>query len=283
MPEPTPFDYIDLPTFVSDWITWQDRRRRTGYSQRQFAKKSGLSPSMLSQVIKGQRTPSVEATHKLAHGMGLSGQAEVFLQKLAALDRAPTVDDYRRIASEMWLDQRCRRSTKLDTEGDSPLAKWLVLVVRGLASLPDFECDPRWIQQRLRRPASTEEIQAAIELLFELGAIRREGDSVVATHAMMTSDGRGTAAMDFHREHLMMAFRAIEGVPTVDRVVGSGLVLIPTQHVDYALDEFDRLAGRFVSEIEAVREKLNTVETGPVDAELFQLGIQLFPITQSMN
>lgn len=277
MSKPSPFDYMDLPNFVSASLSWKHRQHRAGYTKRRFSEACELSPSMLTQILKRQRNPSKTAVAKIGSALNLTEREMAFLQQLGDLARTTSIDQYRELAEQIWTDGRCRRSAELESNEDTRIVKWLVLVVRELANLPNFKCEPAWIQKRLRQEADLDEIQSALSLLFELGALRREEDHVVTTNSRLTSDGRGRAALDYHKEHLLMAHNSLDSTPTADRVVGSGFVVIPREQVNYALDEFDRLGGRFVSELGATRERDRASASG---MELFQIGLHLIPLTQ---
>jgi transcriptional regulator with XRE-family HTH domain len=60
-------------------------REATGYSLRDLSQRSGVSPTMLSQVERGTTSPTVAVASKIAAGLDLS------LSQLLRLDEAPHV------------------------------------------------------------------------------------------------------------------------------------------------------------------------------------------------
>ncbi len=48
------------------------RLKQLGYTQRQLANKTGITPAGISQIISGTRTPASKSLHKIAKGLNVS-------------------------------------------------------------------------------------------------------------------------------------------------------------------------------------------------------------------
>lgn len=272
---PDVFVYDHYRPFVADMLGCL-RAEDDGFSYRSFAKKAGLkSPNFVKLVVDGQRNLSGASVHAIANGLGLSPAETRYFDALVRYNHARTERERAWRYAELCASRMSGGLHVLAPSQFAYYSRWYAVAIRELAALPGFVADPEAIGRRLRPPVSAEEVEEALGTLLQVGLLAEEEgtlrpcDGDVGTAPEVT----GTLVKEFHRTMIRQALTALEELPSTKRHISS--VTLPVSRAS-----FDKIQER----IELLWEEIITLTEGDKDvpdAEIFQLNVQLFPLTQS--
>ena len=265
------FRYTDFRRLLRDYYQAKKRERR-GFSYRSFARRAGLrSPNHLKRVIEGERKLGVHSVEKYCRALGLSGESSDYFFALVAFNQSTTRDE-RQAAYQRMLSFRSYRSAHyIDARYAAYYSQWYVPVIREMALREDFCEDPGWIAKRTCPPISVREASKALQILFDLRMLARNGEGrVVITEPVVTTGAqtRDLHIATYHRAMLKHAEYAILNIAADERFVASLTFCVGD-------DGFERIRDR----IQRFRQELVAIlaeEQGGTN--VLQLGVQLFPV-----
>jgi uncharacterized protein (TIGR02147 family) len=251
------------------------KRKNEAYSLRAFARDIGMSQPLLSLVLNGQRPLTLKQAHKVVALLGLNSvQEKRFIEAtLASLPQNAKITQRVRLARERIDVSFLPRN--LDIEKYHAIASWHHFAILDLATTTRFRSDPAWIASRLG--LSRVEAADAIERLLLLGLLRREGGRLVKSslHIQFPTRESRAAVRAFHQQ---MIGKAQEQLHHADpesfarRSITGHTVAVDTSRLDEARE--------FISAMQA--EFIRRFSVGTPD-EVYQLNIQLFPLTQTQK
>jgi len=268
------FRYLDYRVFLADFYRAKKRR---GFSYRAFSRSAKLgAPNYLKLVIDGERNLTKAMAVRFAQACGLQGDAADYFTRLVEFNQAPNADA-RNASYERLADfGRYRQAQKLELAQSAYHAKWYLPAIRELCASPHFREDPEWLASVLRPAIKPKEAKQAVELLLELGLLKRDPAGRLQQTSAVVSTGPQTHSMNirnYHAEMMRLATQAIELVPAAERDITS-LTLCLSQ------DGFTRLKQR----IQAFRREL--IEFADRETErgqALQLNFQLFPLSTAIT
>lgn len=198
--------------------------RNPRYSLRAFARDCDLSPSQLSEVLRGHHHLSPQSGARISENLNYSeDEKRYFLDliqlhtgKSAALRRQAEIrlQRYRQDASVLQLAQ----------DRFQLIADWYHLAILELMNLPSFTQCNNWIAEAL--DVSVAEVAAALERLERLGLVSWKGNKLeLAASRTNTGDGTPSAAIKkFHHQILQKAGEALYS-QSVDKRESCSVVL----------------------------------------------------------
>lgn len=226
------------------------KRKNARLSLRAFAKKVGLSPGSLSELLNGSSRWQI------------SPERAVAVTKLLGLT---PVRENRMLALIGHEFEREREDVALSDE--SLLRDWTIFPIAMAFDLPVKERGIAAIARRLRlNPVRVEEV---VDFLLDRGVLKREKGGVISREGGFwdVSGATETAFRHFHRQNLQLAAKALAEVPKEER---------------------DFTALTFVgdkSQLEAVRREIRRFQDKIVSLmgsdstnEVYRLAINFFPI-----
>jgi uncharacterized protein (TIGR02147 family) len=272
---PRPEEHTDYRDFLSAMVDYL-KRTNPRFSYRWFARVAGFSsPNFLQLVATGRRNLSADAIPKFARGLGLdAGEAAVF-STLVHLGQAR--DDAARNHHYAELRQHAARRgsvRRMEAAQFDAYSNPMALAIRELIATPGFREDPAWIARRLRPRNTPTAVRRALEKLLETGLVERDEQGRLRSVDRTISTGpqvRSLAVRNYHREMLALASRSLDEVPVADRDLTALTVAVGRA-------EFEEIRRR----VERFRSEILELADGPVaeDAEVYQLAVQLFPLTR---
>jgi uncharacterized protein (TIGR02147 family) len=266
------FAYIDYRRFLGDYYRTK-KAQSQGFSYRSFARRAGLrSSNHLKRVIEGQRNLSARSVGQYARAIGLDGEPAEYFAALVAFNQSETGRDRETAYARMLSFRGYCQAHHIDARYAAYHSQWFIPVVREMALRRDFEADPKWIADRLLPTIDPQEAAEALEVLFELGMLRRtETGHVVQAEPVVTTgeQTRGIQIGHYHRAMLGRAADAIDLVRADDRFITSLTFCVGEQGFEKVRDRVQR----FRKELIALLAEEEDGET------VLQLGIQLFPVS----
>lgn len=264
-------DPLRDPTSMLRQVFVERVARNPSYSLRAFARNLGVSHAYLSMILHGKRRIPARLALLISQVAGFDDkEAEAFL----AACREATLRHGASRAGEKKLERQSDYF-RIELDRFRVLSDWYHLAILDLTQLFGFQPDAAWIAKRLGIKVA--DVRAAVERLSRLGLIRIEPGGWQKTHAKLeVPTSRPDEAI--RRFHFQMIEKAREAAAS-DRqedydardITGITMPLNPAR-----LAEAKKRIKRFR------RSLLGYVSQGKC-TELYQLNVQLFPLTRKVK
>jgi len=270
---PSIFEYLDYRLYLREVYTYE-KARRPQFSFRFFSRQAGFSsPNFLKLVMDGQRNLGKDSVERFCKALHLSAEESRFFGDLVALNQAASNDEANRAFERVSQSRRFQKARKIDGGMFEYLSNWFYPAIRELAGREDFKDEPAWIARQLVPRITTSEAKAALKLLFELGLLVRGEDGRVARGDPSLTTGhevQSIAVVNYHRQMLERAAGSMELVRREQRDVSALTVCISAETVAEVKERIHRFRD----------ELLERCDADPKGHTVYQLNIQLFPLSQ---
>lgn len=227
------------------------------------------SASAMCMVMKGRRGFSPASAQRLAENFSLDRNSSQYLCAMANLEAAKSTEERLR-HQETILYLRSRRETSpLDLMQYRFLAIWYYPAIFAMAAGDNLKMDAKQIARRLGRDVTEKMAKIAIGDLLGLKLFElKDGVLRQTKGAVQTSDGiKNLAIQRYHRDMLKLAGESI-ALPVEQRYLSGLTAMVPKS-----------LEGEVKKRMLKFCEELNELVTGASDGEVFQINLQLFPLT----
>ena len=235
--------------------------RNSSYSLRAYAKKLGLFPSALSEILNGKRPITRKMGQKiltrLAHDPAESGE---ILLSLKGRNTKPSSGPH--VLTQSF--------TQLSSDQYRVLSDWYYFALLSLAETAGFRPDPKWIARRLGIRVS--EARTALARLKRLGLLVQDTSGKISpTGASLTttSDVRDLSLQKSHHQNLDLARRSLDEDSVEIRDITAITLAIAPSKMKRAKERIQRFR----------REMAEFLEAGEKE-EVYKLCIQLFPVSK---
>lgn len=243
-----------------EWIENEFIRRkqeRRQYSLRQFARKLGVPPGRLSEVLSKKRRLTPAMGEKWAERLEFSPkEKDIFLRSIFLGSYTP---------SPSTLPEQ----TTLKEDVFHLISDWYHFAILSLVNTDNF--DPSSIAISKRLGISIVETRNALQRLEKLKLLKKEKGTWVRTNERVTTswDIPSAALRKSHKQELERAIEGLENIPTERRDVSAFTMAINPARIP----EAKKKIRQFQAEMEEV------LETGK-RTEVYTLNIQLMPVTK---
>lgn len=228
------------------------RMRNPQYSLRAFARRLGIAPSALSEILSGKRPITEKTAKRVLERLSLGPkERQAFFD--GAKDRAKKSLQYAEIEQDQFR----------------AVSDWVHFAILSLSETKDFRADSAWIGERLGVPEGT--AKQAMERLVRLGMLRKQRGRWKPGQSRYTSSDEvvNSALRRAHVQHFELAQKSLEELElSVRDFVGITMAIDPMR-----LPEAKRLIREFRDRLAGMLEKGERTE-------VYQLAIQLFPLSQ---
>lgn len=268
------FTYLDYRRFLDDWF----RAAKDGnprFSHRMFARMAGQkSPSLLLQVIRGNRNLTAATAESFSRAMSLAAEEAAFFADLVRFNQADTQAEQNQAWARISSSRRFREARLLEGQAVEYISHWYYPAIRELAHRDDFDPDPAWLSRVLRPRITVAQARQAMQVLLSLGLLtpdehgipRPSEASVVTPHEVA-----GLAARNYHRGMLELAAESIEAAGPSERHLLAVTVCIPQSLIPQLKDELNAFQERL----------LDLCDSATGDPErVYQTELALFPLSE---
>lgn len=226
--------------------------RNPNYSLRSLARKIGMSPTLLSQLLSGQRRLTVRSAEKIAAGIDLSpAQSAVLLSGVGKQTGSMKREDITRLSDDQFR----------------AVSEWYHYAILGLAHLSENFHDPAWIARKLGIPVGA--ARAAFVRLQKMGFVARVGEGFRQAISRLETgnDVPSLAIRKYHRQNLEKAIESLTNDPVDTRYFCSLTVAIDP-------DDLSALKAAIVQ----FKERFHRKCAVGTKRRVYQLGVQFFPL-----
>lgn len=271
--KPVVFAYQDYRLYLRDFRDYQVAHQ-PGFSVRNFSRRAEIkAPTYLNLVIEGRRNLKSDTVNKFLRALQMSGREARYFETLVLFNQARNEKD-----RDLYLQRlvALRPQTKLTRLQKDQYAFYkfkYFLTIHQMAYLKDFRADPEWIAERVEPPLKPSVVAFALEALQRLKLlVHRDGKLQPAEVSFSTP--AEVSSIEIKQYHRNMVSDAKEALFEFDKEVRDFSSLTSPVPLS-ALPEFKKRIQDFREEI---NDWLNRRESEA--EEVFQLNIQLFPLTR---
>lgn len=249
-------------TGIRDFLVAELNKRKAknkNYSMRAMARDFGLSPGRLGDVLNGRRLIGPRLARRILETSSFSESKK---------------NEFRRLL----LQQQKTKSKNLDLAYQlredelKVLVDWEYFAVLSLLETKSVKHSAAWIAERLNITLlRAEEVLKRLERL-ELIVLKRRKYHLVHKKVMTTTDVPSASLKEAHRQNIQQAVTSLFNDPVNVRDVSSISLAVNIEKLPQA----KKMITEFRQKLSRCLEKGNKTE-------VYNLNIQLFPITQKVR
>ncbi len=254
-----PANFPDMKTFLFQTILTNELNRlkesNPKYSLRAFAKKLGISPALLSQLINGNRFLTYPIALKIFNVLSLDKEVEDAVLK--------------EINRPKQKSQNSKnKRTEISEEQLDVIGTWEYFATLSLADIKHNSCDPRWLSERLN--ISVEKATLILSKLLDTELIVIENGSFTLNKGHIeTTDGISSKAIrQYHKSAISKAFSTIDEIPPDERLLSALTIPVNTEDIQKVYTAANTFKNK-VSKITGANSDFDRV---------YQLSVQFIPL-----
>lgn len=263
-------EYSDFRQYMLDY--YEERKRRSVFSWREFSKIAGFSSSSYMKVVcDGKSKLSRVGVERTGAAMGLVGFEMEYFRAMVEYGQAATEAKKKAAYEKMLGIAKVHKVRVMEGDLFEFYDSWQNPVVRELAPLMPG-ATPGEMAKMCYPEVSAAEVQKSLNFLMKAGLLKKAGDNafeLAETSIRGTPDATRLALRGMHREMSKLATPAID-LPVEERHfsgVTMGLSRESFNKIENVLDE--------------CRRKIVAIAAEDKDiGQVYRLNLQLFPLTK---
>jgi len=267
-------EYQNFRIFMRDFYT--DRKTRSGYTWRDFAKAAGYSsPVFLKLVCDGKANLSKVGVERVAQAIGLAGVDLQYFRLLVDFNQEKDSVTKKAVFKEMRTLAKENSMALVGEDQFDYYESWVNAVVREL--VPQMHgATPSQIADNLAFETQTAEVKKALALLQKVGLLKKSDEGYEQAAKAITTGNLEVASLsvrEMHRQMGELAVRALDEIPVKERDI-SGLTLGISENAYY----------RITKELADFRRRITSIvldDSG--ESRVYRLNLQLFPLTKDFK
>lgn len=241
------------------------------YSLRAFANHIKISPSMLSDVLKGKKHLSADMALKISESLTLTTKEKDYFYNLVLFETAKNHD------LKVILEKKINKMRPKKMISDLSLDIFRVIsdpahvTVLEMAGINNIKLD----SQLAAKAAGISEIEAQviIERLHRIGLIEKNANRYyqkIHDELVVKSEKPNVALRSFHKKMLEKAAASLETQTNEEKFVGSETFAFSAENLKEAEDILEECFSKVLTLAEKTKKK----------EAVYHLGIQLFNLTK---
>ncbi|MCO4752896.1 MAG: TIGR02147 family protein [Bacteriovoracaceae bacterium] len=249
------------------------KQKNSSYSMRAFSKSLNVNSGVLSLVLNGKRTPSLEFGEKVAEKLSVDPKGrQHFLDSIVSAQRKRKLQRIPPAIKKYKVNEKALKDLKfkeLQNDYYHSVSEWYCFTILEMTRLSEFKSCTKWISKQLG--VDELKVKVAIKRLLNLGFLTEENGEYKAVDDQLRLDEMYTATSVARRNKQIQirekAIESIEEVPIEKRSMTSMTMCI----------DVDRLpeAKKLISEFNEAMS--NLLESGKKD-KVYAMEIGLFPL-----
>ena len=269
------FSQLERNSFLSALreIIFEKKQRSRQFNLSSLSRRSRVSTSLLSLILKGKRQVTLSTAEKLASGLGLRGRQRTYFLKLAKLQAARSQEEFFLIQNEILKMQKEKENVEsaLDIHQYRVLSNWYYSAIYALCDSRGLKNDSELIAARLKYRVDAKDIRQAIADMIECQLLEARGQMLIQTKKSIVAEDhiQRLALLRYHKSMLQLAGQAL--LDPSDKREFRGLTVGVPKH---QLALIKQKIKDFFSELNSYLSDFENVDA------VFQLNLQLFTLTK---
>ncbi len=276
--------FTDYRQFLREFYEFRRRQTRTSlrpYSYATFAAAADIkSPNYLKLIIDGQRNLSRDMAYRFAKAMGLGREdSDEFV---ALVDFTQATDPlernrYLKVLSEMRVRQQLK-SGEINVATWEKVPSWVTWVLYALTDQKNVSFDVDELFSIMRGKARIEDIRRSFDKLLTSGELARNPETGEVGKGRELMAGAEDVPVELVRklqaELIYLGLESLFQDSPTDREFGTQTLALTEKEFEQLKFELRQFRKRWTKDISVAR-------TGEKGDRVFQLNIQLFPVTRA--
>ncbi|HLD44363.1 MAG TPA: TIGR02147 family protein, partial [bacterium] len=266
------FGYRDYRAYLKDWFARAKETQR-GFSHRYFCKQAGFNTSnFLMLVMSGKRNLTDHSVTRVVKGLGLGRQEEEFFRNLVYFNQSRTNDEQSLYFERLLQCKKFTEATPIEAKQYEYYSAWYHPVIRELVCSADFDGTPEWLAKRLYPTVSPQLCKKSMEILLELGFIKKKGRGYEQSSAIVSTGAELTSVIvhNYHKSILELSKAVMDKLSTKDRDVSTLTLGVKKNRI-----------AQIRARIKDFRKEiLGMVSADTEPDEVVQLNMQFYPVTR---
>lgn len=265
-------DFLDYRVYLSAVET--ELRNKGEFSHRRWNRDCGFSsPNFLQLVVQGKRKLSPSAADGVIQALQLSKEeGKLFKKMITANDE---IDQIRKLGfvEELLKDPIYSQAHSLNQTEMAFYSRWYNIVLRELLQTQPH-LTPAELAICVIPSLCLSQVEESLAQMSELGLIQKSDQGWRVLHKSIRTPNSlfHLALKEFHREMLERAKESLQRFSASEREVSSlTLNLTPAQFLELQL------------KIRQFKSELLAAEAPAAGAQVYQVGFQVFPLTQKTS
>lgn len=274
--------YTDYRHYLRDFYDYKRELTKTSlrpYSYATFAASADIkSPNYLKLIIDGQRNLSREMAVKFSKALSLSKEElEEFIALVEFTQATEPLERNRHL--KVLADLRVRQQLKtgeINAETWAKVPSWVTWVLYALTEQKNVRFEPEALFEIMRGKARPEELRRCMERLYESGELVRNPDTGEVTKGRELMSGSENIPVALVRklqsELIYLGLESLFQDAPQDREIGAQTMSLTEEEFEKLKFELRQFRKRWAKDVGVAR-------AGGKGDRVFQLNIQLFPVT----
>lgn len=272
---PDVFAYLDYRAFLRDWYR-SKKEENPRFSYRLLARKVGYSSAgFFTLILQDKTNISLSMADSFAEAIKLKKKEREFFLALVNFNQAK--DEDQKLRYQKKLETFTAFQVKhLGPERFRFLEKWYYMPVRELVTFLPFRGDFKELGRMLEPPISAKQAEEALDLLLELGMVKKSAQGVYARVDPVLSTGYHA-----HSPQVEGFFAAMH------QLGGEALARFPREERNLSWLTLSTTKAKYREIVEELRtfrlRILEMVEKDPREEVVYQFNFEIFPVSKQVS
>ncbi len=267
------FDYFDYQEFLRDF--YEEKKRDNPFmSYRYLGQHMQLDPGFILKVLQGKLHLAERSLPSVCAFFKFSEKESRYFETLIRYNKAKTPSDVKLYFERLMTLRDCR-ARPVEESQYAFYQKWYHSAIHALLSIYPFAGEYKKLAALLTPPVTAKEAQESIRLLMRIGMLARGGDGIYRPADAFVTTGekwRSSAIRDFQKETINLSAQALD-------LHAKELRDISTVTVALSAKDLPEVRER----IRQFRQSLLTLDNDNKADTVFQVNIQVIPLTQTLG
>lgn len=286
IPVPQVSDYMDFRQYLASFFEYKRKLTASDlrpYNYAAFSAGANIkSPNYLKMIIEGRRNLSEEMVLKFAKALGLNKEATEDFELLVAYGQATDPAD-RNMFLKKLSEHRVQAKLKtgeIDKKTWEKIPSWAAWVIYAMVDQEGVKYDTKTLKELLRGKASEDEIEQALQSLFNSGelVLDPETQEVRKARALIESAEDVPVALvrKLQAQLMYLGLESLYQDAANEREFGT-LTLSMTKQ------EFEEVKFKLRQMRKQINKDNSIARSSSKGEKVYQLNIQLFPVTNAVS
>lgn len=267
------FDYFDYQEFLRDY--YEEKKLGNPFmSYRYLGNHLHLDPGFVLKVLQGKLHLAERSLPSLCTFFKFTESESLYFKLLVNYNKAKSTTDIK-LYFEKLMSLRGSRAQTVEESQYAFYQKWYHSVIHALLSIYEFRGEFKKLAKLLTPEITAREAQESLRLLTKTGMVKIDKDGTWRpTDAFVTSGEKwhASAVRDFQRETIALSAQSLDLHAKELRDISTVTVALSAKDVPEIRER-----------IKQFRQSILTLENDNPPDTVFQVNIQLIPLTHSVG